>query len=162
MQNSVRMRFCHSKRHLLQNFASQAWRYQVLRLLHLMQCLAIEILHDQIGDSRCLNNGYAKVCNVHHIGMPQPAAGLCFTLKPDQHFPISHVLRSDDFYCNRALGTRMDRLIDTTHTTLAEQLFDQIFVIERAADESVHANLSAYSNEDHCPCSCTHRSPSRT
>lgn len=118
--------------------------------------LTIQKLHHQIGNRRNVYHGDTKVGYVNDIRMTESARSFGFTLEANQQFPVAHELRSDDLNGNGALGAGVDGLIHAAHAAFAEQLFDQILIVERSPYERVHAKLSGYSNETNCPCSGPH------
>jgi hypothetical protein len=127
-----------------------------------MEGLAVEVFHDEVGEAGVVDGSDAEVGEVDDVGVAEAAGGFCFALKANEEFAIAHEVGGDDLDGDGAFGAGVNGLVDAAHATLAEQLFDQVFVIESTSNKRVHEKLGGKSNETSTPRCSTYRSGSRT
>ena len=106
------------------------------------QRAAIEILHHEIGDwtIRCVRD--TEVSDVNNVWMSQSACRFRFTSKPRDKLIVRRELRMDNFERHGTFRAEMRSAIDRAHSSLSEELFDLIFVIERVHVWSKNLQLS--------------------
>jgi hypothetical protein len=137
MNDAVTMRLVESEADLIEKLGDEGQGGSRMRLLECREGLAVEQLHDEVGDLAAADGCDSEVRDVNDVGVAKTTAGLGFPLEAAEELGIGGPPGRDDLDCNDTGGSEVGRKVDGAHTAGAELAVNAVFGVQDLANHGM-------------------------